>query len=166
MNLKKGFYYHSISCQPFFFKQINRKECRTQLPLVHNVILGDNRMANISLVSCAYIHCSKSPKISFPILTWLHFPLLKCVIFVIISDCLLKDGREDTHPVSCWPFCSLLSASAKNTSGRWVWHSFRTKKICPITIIFLSVKRWFQEKFSGVKIGTEVYLFHLFEAVP
>ena len=25
-------------------------------------------------------HCSKSPRISFPLLTWLHFPLLKCIL--------------------------------------------------------------------------------------
>ena len=36
------------------------------------------------LTGCAYIHCSKSPKISFPILTWLHFPLLKCVLYHLL----------------------------------------------------------------------------------
>ena len=48
-----------------------------------HVVLADGKMANISLDvhrDDTYIHCSKSQKISFSILTWLHFPLLRCVL--------------------------------------------------------------------------------------
>ena len=36
--------------------------------------------ANFSLDVHTFIERSKSPKTSFPILTWLHFPLLTCVL--------------------------------------------------------------------------------------
>ena len=68
------------------------KECWTQPPLVHNdlsihVFLADDKMANISLDVhlVIYIHCLKTPKILFAILTWLHFPLVKSVSCIIFS---------------------------------------------------------------------------------
>ena len=49
-----------------------------------NVFLADDKNGQ-HLTGCAYIHCSKSPKISFLILTWLHSPLLKRVLYHILK---------------------------------------------------------------------------------
>ena len=46
--------------------------------------LADNKKANISL----YVHTFVAQifKIFLPILTWLHIPLLKCVLYHVLNE--------------------------------------------------------------------------------
>ena len=71
------------------------KSGMNQSSRLHESIINFVKLLNILLDVHACIHRSKSPKISFPILTWLHFPLLKCVLYHLLKENLWYLSKLD-----------------------------------------------------------------------